>query len=55
MAIDNTSQCEGCKFCILDESNSAKILVTCDIDGKTRIYGQHMDCDKREEMRCLEE
>ena len=55
MRIDNTSGCEGCKYCTLDESNKAKIMVTCDFDGKTRIYGQYIDCDKKEVAECLEE
>jgi len=51
----NTSECVGCKYCVLDESNKAKILVTCDFDGKTRIYGQYIDCDKKEVEKCSEE
>ena len=55
MAISNTSSCETCKFCTLDETNSAKILVTCEYDGKTRYYGQYIDCDHKEEIECSEE
>lgn len=53
MKIDDTSQCEGCRYASLDESNKAKILVTCDFDGKTRIYGQHIECERKE--KCSEE
>jgi hypothetical protein len=55
MKIDNTSQCETCKFCICDDSNSAKILMTCERDGKTRYYGQYIDCDRKEVVACSEE
>ena len=55
MRIDNTSYCENCRYCTLDESNKAKIMVTCDFDGKTRIYGQYVDCDRKEEAECSEE
>ena len=55
MAINNTSICLMCKFCICDDSDRAKILVTCERDGKTRIYGQYLDCDHMEEIECLEE
>lgn len=55
MQIDNTSQCENCRYCQMNESNKAKIMVTCDFDGKTRIYGQHIDCDKKEAIECSEE
>jgi len=55
MAISNTSECEKCKFCTLDETNSAKIMVTCEYDGKTRYYGQYIDCDHKEEIECSEE
>ena len=51
MAISNTSECEKCKFCILDDSDRAKILVTCERDGKTRYYGQYIDCDHKEEIK----
>ena len=55
MKIDNTSHCSGCKYCSMDMSNKAKIMVTCDFDGKTRIYGQYVDCDKKELAECSEE
>lgn len=51
MTIDNTSQCSKCKFCTLDESNSAKILVYCRIDDKYRIWGAHLECDRKEEIK----
>lgn len=55
MQVDNTSQCENCRYSVLDESNKAKIMVYCDFDGKTRIYGQHVDCDRKEVVACSEE
>ena len=55
MKIDNVSQCSGCKYCTMDESNKAKIMVTCDFDGKTRIYGQHIECERKEVVKCSEE
>ena len=55
MQINNTSECENCRYCSLNENNKAKILVTCDFDEKTRIYGQHVDCDKKEIIKCSEE
>lgn len=43
-----TADCEKCKFCTLDESNSAKIMVYCSIDDKWRIYGSFLNCEKGE-------
>ena len=48
MTIDNTSQCEDCTFCTLDESNPAKIICYCRIDDRYRIYGAHIECDRKE-------
>ena len=55
MAIGNTSSCLTCKFCTMDDSDRAKIMVTCEYDGKTRYYGQYIDCDHKEEIKCSEE
>ena len=49
MTIDNVSQCEGCKFSAIDESNPAKIIVYCRIDDRYRIWGAHIECDRKEE------
>lgn len=51
MTTDTTADCETCKFCTLDESNSAKILVYCRIDDKYRIWGAHLECDRKEEVK----
>ena len=48
MIIDNVSQCEDCKFSEVDESNPAKIMVYCRIDDKYRIFGSHLECDRKE-------
>lgn len=49
MTIDNTSQCENCKFCECDDSNPAKIMMYCRIDDRYRIFGSHLECDRKEE------
>lgn len=51
MKIDNTSQCENCKYCITDDSNSAKIMMYCELDEKNRIYGMYVDCERKEEIK----
>ena len=51
MIIDNTSQCENCIYSILDESNPAKIMTFCQIDEHWRIYGSHLQCDKKIEEK----
>lgn len=45
-----TAECETCKFCTLDESNHAKIMVYCSIDDKWRIYGSFLNCEKGEKI-----
>lgn len=50
MKINDTSYCEGCKFCIMDDSNKAKIMMYCELDEKNRIYGAYVDCERKEEV-----
>ena len=49
MTTDTTADCEGCRHCVLDESNPAKIMCFCNIDERWRIYGSHLNCDRKEE------
>ena len=49
MTIDNTSQCEGCLYSAIDESDPAKIIVYCRIDDHYRIWGSHIECNRKEE------
>lgn len=55
MQISDTSHCEGCKFCVVNEINKAKILMYCELDEKERIYGAAFICDRKEELKCSEE
>ena len=57
MTIDNTSQCAEpmCKFCILDESDRAKILCFCKLDERWRIWGSHLECNRKEYLTCVKE
>ena len=50
MKINDTSYCEGCKFCTMDDSNKAKIMMYCELDEKNRIYGAYVDCERKEEV-----
>lgn len=40
-----TSQCESCRYGTVDDSNKARVMVTCDYRGKTYYYGQSVPCD----------
>lgn len=44
----NTSECEGCKYADLDESDKAKIIVTCKLRNKKYIYGQYIFCEDKD-------
>ena len=51
MTTDTTADCETCRYGVLDENNPAKIMVYCKIEDRWRIYGSHLNCDKKEEKR----
>lgn len=55
MKTNTTADCETCKFCTLDESNRAKIMVYCSIDDHYRIYGSFLECERGEERKCSEQ
>ena len=38
-------QCEKCRYCELDESNKAKIIVYCGVKEKQYIYGTCIQCE----------
>ena len=40
--------CEQCKFCTLDESNSAKIKIHCEVKNKDFYWGQCIPCEYKE-------
>lgn len=43
----NTSECENCIYCTLDESNKARIKVYCETRNKTYYYGQCVPCEEK--------
>ena len=49
MTIDNTSQCEDCKYNIIDEDDPARVMCFCKLDERWRIYGSHLECSRKEE------
>lgn len=55
MKTNTTADCETCKFCTLDESDCAKIMVYCSIDDRYRIYGSFLECERGEERKCSEQ
>lgn len=44
-----TTECEKCRYGILDESNKAKITVHCKRKNRNYIYGQMVPCDSKDE------
>lgn len=42
-----TSECEECKYGIIDESNKAKIKVFCEDKNKEYYYGQCIPCENK--------
>ena len=40
-----TSECEHCKYGVIDDSNKAKIVVYCNYKEKEYLYGQCIPCD----------
>lgn len=44
-----TSECEHCKYGVIDDSNKAKIVVYCNYKEKEYLYGQCIPCDYYEE------
>ena len=47
MKMLNTSECENCIYCTLDESNIARIKVYCEARNKTYYYGQCVPCEEK--------
>ena len=43
-----TSECEECRYGVVDDSNKSKIVVTCQIKNKKYYYGQCIPCDFKE-------
>ncbi len=48
MKMINTSECEGCKHCTIDDSNKAKVTVHCGKKNKNYFYGACVPCEERE-------
>lgn len=44
----NSSECEKCKWSIIDETNKAKIIVTCRLRSKAFYFGQNIQCSEME-------
>ena len=42
-----TSECESCKYGTIDESNKARIKVTCAYKNKEYHYGQCIPCESK--------
>ncbi len=48
MKMINTSECEKCKFGIVEEVSKARVVVHCTVKNKDYIYGACIPCDNRE-------
>ena len=48
MTINTAKDCPECKWSILDESNKARVTVTCRKHCKVMYYGKVMDCDDKD-------
>lgn len=44
----NTSECEECINCTLDDGNKARVKVFCSTKNKTYYYGQTVPCENKE-------
>lgn len=42
----NTAQCETCESGFIDDTNKARVKVTCSTKEKTYYYGQCIQCDE---------
>ena len=40
-----TSQCEFCEYGIVDDTNKARVMVSCDYKNKQYYYGQCIQCE----------
>lgn len=45
MSLIKTSECRKCAHSHIDDTNKAKIIVYCDVNGKEYIYGQYVECE----------
>lgn len=46
-----TSECEHCKYGIIDDSNKARIMVYCSYRDKKYFYGQCIPCEDKENIK----
>lgn len=46
--INTGDECLKCKFCTLDESDKARILVNCSLKKRKYNYGQRIICEDME-------
>ena len=46
-----SADCVKCKYCTVDSSNRAKIMVYCSVDERWRIYGSFLNCEKGEKLK----
>ena len=47
----NTSQCEKCKYGTVDDTDKARVKVTCGYKNKTYYYGACIPCDYYEKKK----
>ena len=45
------SECVGCKFYTLDESDKSKLKVKCAARDKIYSYGQRISCEDKEKVK----
>lgn len=46
-----TSECEGCDYGTIDNSNKACVKVKCADKNKEYYYGQYVSCDNKKRKR----
>lgn len=42
-----TSECENCKYGIIDDRNKARLKIMCTYKGKEYYYGQCIPCENK--------
>lgn len=47
------SECVGCKFYTLDESDKSKLKVKCAARDKEYMYGQRISCEDKEKLKWI--
>lgn len=47
MKMINTSECEKCANCVINDTNKARIIVHCKAKNKDYIYGACIPCEEK--------